>query len=57
MKATLGNGIVVDGLACTPTIPASMSVRVLPGSLVQTSVVDATYPSGGDRLAASSPSP
>jgi hypothetical protein len=34
-----------------------MSVRVLPGSLVQTSVVDATYPSGGDRLAASSPSP
>ena len=42
MRATLGNGIVVDGLACTPTIPASMSVRVMPGSLVQTSVVDAT---------------
>jgi hypothetical protein len=42
MRATLGSGVVVDGLACTPTLPASMSVQVMPGSLVQMSVVDAT---------------
>jgi len=42
MRATLGTGIVVDGLACTPTIPTSMSVQVMPGSLIQMSVVDAT---------------
>jgi glycine rich protein len=42
MRATLGTGTVVDGLACTPTVPASMSVQVMPGSLVQMSVVDAT---------------
>lgn len=42
MRATLGTGIVVDGLACTPTVPSSMSVQVLPGSLAQMSVVDAT---------------
>jgi hypothetical protein len=41
MRATLGSGTVVDGLACTPTLPASMSVQVMPGSLVQLSVVDA----------------
>jgi hypothetical protein len=42
MRATLGSGTVVDGLACTPTLPASMSVQVMPGSLIQMSVVDAT---------------
>jgi hypothetical protein len=42
MRATLGTGTVVDGLACTPTVPASMSVQVMPGSLIQMSVVDAT---------------
>jgi hypothetical protein len=41
MRATLGTGTVVDGLACTPTLPASMSVQIMPGSLMQLSVVDA----------------
>src|ERR1700721_1577280 len=41
MRATLGTGIVVDGLACTPTLPASMSVQIMPGRLIQLSVVDA----------------
>lgn len=42
MRATLGTGTAVDGLSCTPTLPASMSVQVGPGSLTQVSVVDAT---------------
>ncbi len=42
MRATLGTGTVVDGLACTPTVPASMSVQTMPGSLMQMTVVDAT---------------
>ena len=42
MRATLGTGTVADGLACTPTLPTSMSVQVMPGSLIQSSVVDAT---------------
>src|ERR1700761_5202146 len=42
MRATLGTGTVADGLACSPTVPASMSVQVMPGSLTQLSVVDAT---------------
>jgi|HubBroStandDraft_1064217.scaffolds.fasta_scaffold68079_2 hypothetical protein len=42
MRATLGSGIVVDGLSCSPTLPASMSVQVGPGSLSQLSVVDST---------------
>jgi len=28
----------MDGLACTPTLPASMSVQIMPGSLTQLSV-------------------
>ncbi len=40
MRATLGTGIVADGLACTPTLPPSMSVQIGPGSLTQLSVVD-----------------
>ena len=39
-QAVLGTGTVADGLACTPTSPASMSVSVAPGSIAQLSVVD-----------------
>src|ERR1700733_12410830 len=42
MRATLGTGVAIDGLACTSTLPASMSVTVGPGSLIQLSVVDTT---------------
>jgi hypothetical protein len=38
----LGSAPVVSGLACTPTVPASMSVSVSPGSIAQMSVVDAS---------------
>ncbi|MDE1896275.1 MAG: hypothetical protein KGH91_04280 [Rhodospirillales bacterium] len=40
--ATLGNGVMADGLACTPTSPASLSVVVGPGSITQLSPLDAT---------------
>ena len=40
-QATLGTGTVVDGLACVPTSPASMSVIVGPGSITQLTAVDA----------------
>jgi hypothetical protein len=36
----LGTNPVVDGLLCTPTSPASMTVTVGPGSITQLSVVD-----------------
>jgi hypothetical protein len=36
----LGTSTVVDGLACIPTVPASLSVTVGPGSITQLSVVD-----------------
>lgn len=39
-QALLGSGIVVDGLACAPTVPASLTVNVGPGSITQLSVVD-----------------
>lgn len=39
-SAVLGSNTVVDGLACTPTSPASMTVNVGPGSIAQLSVVD-----------------
>jgi hypothetical protein len=42
MRATLGSNITVDGLSCTPTVPASMSVEVGPGSMTQMASVDAT---------------
>ena len=32
-RATLGTNTVADGLACTPTSPASLSVVVAPGSI------------------------
>jgi hypothetical protein len=38
----LGNGPVVDGLTCSPTVPSSMSVSVSSGSIAQLSVVDQT---------------
>ena len=41
-QMVLGTSSVVDGLACTATQPASMSVTVGPGSITQFSVIDAT---------------
>jgi hypothetical protein len=39
-QMVLGSNPVVDGLACSPTAPQSMSVTVSAGSLTQMSVVD-----------------
>ncbi|MEO9191536.1 MAG: hypothetical protein ABI224_16265 [Acetobacteraceae bacterium] len=39
-QAALGTTTVVDGLACTPTTPASLTVNVAPGSITQLAVVD-----------------
>lgn len=39
-QAVLGTGAVVDGLACTPTSPASMTITVGPGTISQLSVLD-----------------
>jgi hypothetical protein len=39
--AVLGSGVVVDGLACTPTSPASLTVNVAAGSITQLSALDA----------------
>jgi len=39
-QAVLGTGPVVDGLACTPTSPASMTIIVGPGTISQLSVID-----------------
>ena len=39
-QSILGSGTVVDGLACSPTAPASMTVSVGPGSITQLTVVD-----------------
>lgn len=44
-QAVLGTGTYVDGLACTPTSPASMSVTVASGTISQLTVVD-TLPFG-----------
>lgn len=40
--AALGSAVVADGLACTPTSPASLAVVVGPGSITQLSTLDAT---------------
>jgi hypothetical protein len=40
-QATLGTSIVADGLVCTPTAPASLSVVIGPGSITQLAQVDA----------------
>jgi len=39
-QTILGTNTVVDGLACSPTSPASLTVTVGPGSIAQLSVVD-----------------
>ena len=44
-QAVLGTGTVADGLICSPTSPASMSVAIGPGSITQYGVVD-TLPFG-----------
>lgn len=41
-QATLGSTTVVDGLACTPTAPASLTVSVGPGSITTLAVIDAS---------------
>jgi hypothetical protein len=41
-QACLGTNTVVDGLACTPTSPASLGVQIGPGSIGQLSVVDSS---------------
>ena len=40
VQAVLGTNTVVDGLACVPTTPGSLTVTVGPGSITQLSVVD-----------------
>ena len=42
VQATLGTNTVVDGLACTPTVPASLNVNVGPGSITLFTVLDTT---------------
>src|SRR5690348_1787359 len=44
-QAILGTNIIVDGLACSPTAPASLTVDVGPGSITQFTAVD-TLPYG-----------
>lgn len=39
-QAVLGTSTIVDGLACSPTSPASLTVSVGPGSITQFTVVD-----------------
>jgi hypothetical protein len=39
-QVVLGTSTVVDGLGCTPTVPASLTVTVGPGSITTLSVVD-----------------
>jgi hypothetical protein len=39
--AVLGSGMIVDGLACTATSPASLTVNVAAGSITQLTVMDA----------------
>jgi hypothetical protein len=39
-QVVLGTGPVVDGLACTPTSPASMAITIGPGTISQLSVID-----------------
>jgi hypothetical protein len=39
-QAVFGTNTVVDGLSCTPTVPASLTVTVGPGSITALTVVD-----------------
>ncbi len=41
-QATLGSTTVVDGLACMPTAPASLSINIGAGSITQFGVIDTT---------------
>lgn len=41
-QATLGGMPLADGLVCTPTAPASLTVSVGPGSITVPSVIDST---------------
>jgi hypothetical protein len=50
LKAAFGTGTVVDGLACTPTSPASMQVVIGPGSIIYNTTVD-TLTTGFGSLA------
>jgi hypothetical protein len=40
LQAALGTNVIADGLTCQPTIPASLSVTVGPGSITQLGPVD-----------------
>jgi hypothetical protein len=40
--AVLGSGVITDGLACSPTSPASLTVTVAPGSITQLVPLDAS---------------
>src|SRR4051812_10089360 len=42
LQAILGTGTVVDGLACTATSPAGLTVNVAPGSIYSLQNVDGT---------------
>jgi hypothetical protein len=39
-QAILGTGTIVDGFSCIPTVPASLSVQVGPGSIYSQTAVD-----------------
>jgi hypothetical protein len=39
-QAMLGTGTVVDGLICSPTVPASLTVTIGPGSIASSQYVD-----------------
>ena len=41
-QATLGGPSLADGLACTPTVPASLTISVGPGSITTSSTIDST---------------
>jgi hypothetical protein len=41
-QAVLGTNVVADGLACTPTVPASLTVSIDAGSITQFGAVDST---------------
>ena len=40
--AVIGSNTIVDGLACIPTLPASLTVSIGPGSITQLTAVDAS---------------
>ena len=48
----LGSTTVVDGLACTPTSPSSLSINIGPGSITQLGAIDTTMYGSLPALAA-----